>query len=190
MGRPDIRTVGDSLYWSYANLAMAHAAVIAGDSEYAKPHYAIRTRLFKGLSGGSMTVGSFGDDERIKMVLPQACCYCGSSDDLSLDHVVPRKVGGEDTGDNIVWACRACNSSKGAADLLTWMDSRREFPSLLLLRRYLKLVIQWCERNDFMHRPLGELRGDELPFALQRVPHTFPKPSQLRLWAVGLSEED
>lgn len=53
--------------------------------------------------------------------LPQACCYCGSSIRLSVDHLFPRMRGGADTGDNIVWACRVCNGSKGGRDMLEWL---------------------------------------------------------------------
>lgn len=42
-----------------------------------------------------------------------ACRYCGSSSDLSLDHLVPRKQGGTDHAANLVVACKRCNSRKG-----------------------------------------------------------------------------
>jgi 5-methylcytosine-specific restriction endonuclease McrA len=43
-----------------------------------------------------------------------ACQYCGrQSNDLTLDHVVPRDRGGTHTWDNLVTACKACNHRKG-----------------------------------------------------------------------------
>lgn len=42
-----------------------------------------------------------------------ACQYCGSHDDLTLDHVQPRSRGGKHGWDNVVTACRACNQRKG-----------------------------------------------------------------------------
>jgi 5-methylcytosine-specific restriction endonuclease McrA len=43
-----------------------------------------------------------------------ACQYCGrQSNDLTLDHVVPRHRGGTHTWDNLVTACKACNHRKG-----------------------------------------------------------------------------
>lgn len=42
-----------------------------------------------------------------------ACRYCGSGDDLTVDHVVPRCRGGSDRLENLVVACRSCNSRKG-----------------------------------------------------------------------------
>ena len=41
------------------------------------------------------------------------CQYCGTSKDLTLDHVVPRSKGGKSTWTNLVTACKKCNSIKG-----------------------------------------------------------------------------
>jgi 5-methylcytosine-specific restriction endonuclease McrA len=41
------------------------------------------------------------------------CVYCGSSSGrLTLDHVVPRSRGGEHIWENVVAACRPCNTRK------------------------------------------------------------------------------
>lgn len=44
--------------------------------------------------------------------LPQRCAYCGTAEDLTLDHMTPFARGGENTKDNIALACRRCNSHK------------------------------------------------------------------------------
>jgi len=42
------------------------------------------------------------------------CQYCGYSGDLmTLDHIIPRSRGGQDTWENIVIACHRCNVKKG-----------------------------------------------------------------------------
>ena len=41
------------------------------------------------------------------------CQYCGSRQQLTVDHVVPRSKGGGSTWDNIVAACAPCNRRKG-----------------------------------------------------------------------------
>jgi 5-methylcytosine-specific restriction endonuclease McrA len=45
------------------------------------------------------------------------CCqYCGKkslTSELSLDHVIPRSIGGKSNWENIVCACTACNVKKG-----------------------------------------------------------------------------
>jgi 5-methylcytosine-specific restriction endonuclease McrA len=43
-----------------------------------------------------------------------ACQYCGNkADDLTLDHVIPRRLGGSHSWENLVTACRGCNHRKG-----------------------------------------------------------------------------
>jgi 5-methylcytosine-specific restriction endonuclease McrA len=43
-----------------------------------------------------------------------SCQYCNhGGDDLTLDHVIPRSRGGQDTWENIVVACVRCNVRKG-----------------------------------------------------------------------------
>lgn len=41
------------------------------------------------------------------------CQYCGVKSDLTLDHVLPRSRGGEDSWENLVTACNTCNVRKG-----------------------------------------------------------------------------
>jgi len=41
------------------------------------------------------------------------CVYCSSKDNLTLDHVLPRSRGGGSTWNNLVTACKTCNSKKG-----------------------------------------------------------------------------
>ena len=41
------------------------------------------------------------------------CQYCGSTKDLTLDHVMPRSRGGDSTWHNLTTACKKCNSYKG-----------------------------------------------------------------------------
>jgi 5-methylcytosine-specific restriction endonuclease McrA len=42
------------------------------------------------------------------------CQYCGSKDDLTFDHVIPRAHGGQTTWENVVAACSPCNLRKGS----------------------------------------------------------------------------
>ena len=41
------------------------------------------------------------------------CQYCGTHEDLTLDHVVPKSRGGLTKWDNLTTACKRCNSRKG-----------------------------------------------------------------------------
>ena len=41
------------------------------------------------------------------------CQYCGSTRQLTLDHVIPVSKGGKNSCDNVVTACETCNNRKG-----------------------------------------------------------------------------
>lgn len=41
------------------------------------------------------------------------CLDCGTDQNLSLDHIHPYSLGGEDTLENLQTLCRSCNSRKG-----------------------------------------------------------------------------
>lgn len=41
------------------------------------------------------------------------CLFCGSQEDLTLDHYVALSLGGTNDEANLVTACRSCNSRKG-----------------------------------------------------------------------------
>lgn len=41
------------------------------------------------------------------------CQYCGTGKDLTFDHVVPRRLGGRTSWENVTTACAPCNLKKG-----------------------------------------------------------------------------
>ncbi len=178
-----LETVGDVLRWSYANLAMAHAAVKAGASSYGPAHYAIRSRLHAGLRDGTMQVGSLVDEERVKLVIERGCAYCGATGALAVDHLMPKFRGGVESADNIVWACRSCNSQKGTSDVAEWYVRRERFPPLLLLRRYLKLA--FVAAAPVLDEAVEDVKG--LPFELAAVPRQYPAPGVLVEWVTPLA---
>lgn len=140
MSKPKRETIGDIIYCSYANLAMEHSALSNKQENYILTHYKIRAKLFKGLSAGTMSIASIFDDEKIKLQTGKVCNYCGSIENLSLDHIFPKGLGGQDDAENLIFACKNCNSSKGKKDLMEWMVARNQFLPVLIIRRYLKLT--------------------------------------------------
>lgn len=174
-------SVRDRIYQSYANLAMAHSAVDKGQESYGRFNYMIRARLLKGLREGKMNMRSIFDDEKIKLQTGSICNYCGSNENLALDHIFPQKFGGKDDAENLVFACRTCNSSKGKKDLMEWMEYRGEFLPLMIIRRYLKLTFNYCLEEALIDKQIDDLKKMNLPFRIDLLPIQFPAPNALTL---------
>jgi 5-methylcytosine-specific restriction endonuclease McrA len=60
--------------------------------------------------------GSTSQWRRIRQTVinRDGCCQmCGTEERLSVDHIVPRSLGGDDSLSNLQVLCGSCNSSKG-----------------------------------------------------------------------------
>jgi 5-methylcytosine-specific restriction endonuclease McrA len=68
------------------------------------------------------------------------CAYCGSDTaELQRDCVLPISRGGRYTIDNVVPACRSCNTSKCNSEVTTWMR-RKRFDEGRFLVRHAEIV--------------------------------------------------
>lgn len=72
------------------------------------------------------------------------CQYCGSCRELTIDHVIPRWMGGPHTWENLVACCRKCNLKKGdktpkqANMRLMTIPRRPRFIPYLSLQQYVR----------------------------------------------------
>jgi len=85
------------------------------------------------------------------------CQYCGSpSRDLTIDHVIPKRLGGPTSWENLVCCCRKCNSRKGDKTLQqAGMKLKRE-------PRRPKFV-PFISLTKFMHGAQNSVWRDYLP---------------------------
>ena len=166
---PNPATVREQIAWAYANFAGVSATWEEGNGRDRRDRWRIRKSLYYKLLDGRAHIGSLIRDERSKVTDPVACSYCGSRGHLTMDRLIPCAKLGEDLARNIVWACRPCNSSKGAMDVLEWHQEKDRFPTLDVLRHYLKLVALICDRRGCLDEPFPASNLD-LPFDLERLP--------------------
>jgi 5-methylcytosine-specific restriction endonuclease McrA len=61
------------------------------------------------------------------------CIYCGSKDNLVIEHIVPLSKGGETKFDNLALACYKCNDRKMDISLNEWDGAKKPIE-----RRYVK----------------------------------------------------
>ena len=81
------------------------------------------------------------------------CQMCGKkfhTEDLTIDHVIPRKFGGPETWENLVCACVSCNTQKG--------DQRPEQAGLKLRRQpkrpnNISFIRNFIGMNDHRWKP-------------------------------------
>ena len=67
------------------------------------------------------------------------CAYCGSTESLEQEHVIPVSRGGHYTPDNIIPACRSCNASKNNKIMQDWF-TQQEIYSVERMANILKYV--------------------------------------------------
>ena len=64
---------------------------------------------------------------KIKERWDYECAYCGSTKNLTIDHIVPRAKGGTDFTKNCLCACHSCNQDKGHTPVEDWYLSQEFF---------------------------------------------------------------
>lgn len=82
---------------------------------------AMLLRTYKRRTLGTLTVQQWRD---ICELFDNSCAYCGSKHNLTMDHVVPAAGGGLTEYYNIIPACKSCNSSKNAKDIIEWYTAQ------------------------------------------------------------------
>ena len=81
--------------------------------------------------------------EAIKEKWNYECAYCGSKNDITLDHVIPQAFGGLDISSNIVSCCKTCNHNKGHKKWDEWFFEKEFFSE----NRYNK-IRSWIGQNQ------------------------------------------
>lgn len=65
--------------------------------------------------------------EKIKLDFNNRCAYCGSNKQLAQEHFVAVSKGGEYSHNNIVPACKSCNSSKSDKSFFVWYPKFKHY---------------------------------------------------------------
>jgi len=104
-----VKSVKDLIFWQYAKIIAASAGI-------GKRDYGFVMTKFKQLREGEIFWNEIREYVKEKEH-PDECIFCGTTTDLTLEHLLPRSHNGPDVEKNLVWICKSCNSSKGSRRL-------------------------------------------------------------------------
>jgi len=147
-----IKTIRDLIYYQYAKI-IAQSAGLAHNFRF------IMGRVTALKKGEIQMSDALREIKRQLKDEPRTCEFCGSDKGLSFDHIVPHSKGGPDSAENLVLACKHCNSSKSSKGLYEWygLDRKDELPRIVA-GKYLKLLYEIHDHNGTLEE--GDLRND------------------------------
>lgn len=129
-----VKTIKEEILYEYAKLISRSA--------YGALQRGFITERFKKLRDGKITIsGTIREWER-EQELPKTCVYCGSDKELTTDHLIPRSKGGNESSDNVVLACQACNISRNNRGIFEWLGLKeKDTLHRLVAGKYLKQLL-------------------------------------------------
>jgi hypothetical protein len=141
MGR-HFTTVRELIYWEYATIIAGKAVGDRHNCKFVKC-------TFRKLMNCKVTPTSILAEKQQKCLSGETCAYCGASQQLQWEHILPLSLGGPDSIDNMVRACPQCNQAKGARDPYQWLLGDKPIPRMVL-GKFLKVVYEKYERENLL----------------------------------------
>ncbi len=141
-----VRTIRDLIFWQYAKIISASASAErhglsrielgpkGATRGTGKKNYGFIMNRFKALQSGKIEWSGAIREYVKEREKENQCIYCGAKDNLSYDHLLPRSRGGPDISDNVVQACKHCNSSKSDKGVYEWfkLDKKDKVPRVVV----------------------------------------------------------
>jgi 5-methylcytosine-specific restriction endonuclease McrA len=153
----EVHTIRDLIYYQYAKII----AKSAMGSDAKKSAYGFIKTTFRELRDDEMKWSEILREDKQLVEAEKKCVYCGSTEDLQWEHIVPRSIAINErcpTCDRVqgihnqIWACRTCNSRKGTKGLYHFLKElhpdAKPFSDILpplLEKKYLK-TIYYCHQ--------------------------------------------
>jgi hypothetical protein len=170
----DVRTIEDLIFYQYSKIIAKSAFSIPDGEQAKKQHYGFIKKTFRQLKSGEKSWSDIIREDLQLLKSEKKCDYCGSTDNLSMDHIVPgslrikpecEKCDTIQAIHNQVLACKHCNSSKGTMGLYeffqTMHPAEKKFYDRipkLLEKKYLKTIYNCHNCAGTLAK--GDLDGD------------------------------
>ncbi len=136
MPPPYVKTIREEILYEYAKLISRSAF----DGSLQR---AFITSRFEKLRNGEINISDAIREWERERELPHECVFCESKLDLTTDHLIPRNRGGDDSADNLVLACKFCNSARGDKGIFEWLGlKKKDGLHRLVAGKYLKQLMR------------------------------------------------
>ncbi len=116
--RDRVRELGRQHYARHKDEYLEYGRTYKKSEQGRINHNATQARRRERLMGGSTDQELA---EYFEILYGDPCAYCGSTEKITIDHVVPVINGGDGSWENLTAACSKCNSKKHAKPLLEWL---------------------------------------------------------------------
>jgi hypothetical protein len=136
-----VKTIEEEIFYEYAKLISRSA--------FGKVNYQFVSNRFKALCSGEIEMSGTIREWEKESELAKACVFCGSTQNLHRDHLIPRSRGGSDSADNMVWSCSVCNQARGNKGIFEWLGLKgKEAIPRIVAGKYLKELYELHKIND------------------------------------------
>lgn len=149
-----VKTYGDLICYEYAKLIAAVADM--------ENNYGFIMDRMKKLKQGEIEMSDVVREDRYQMQEGmEECIYCGATENITFDHLIPTSEGGPDIISNQVPACQSCNSSKGARDVIEWYQEENTSIPRIVWGKYLKLHYDYYQEEGMLEEELPDEESDK-----------------------------
>jgi hypothetical protein len=110
------------------------------------------------------------------------CLYCGSTENLTVDHIIPRSKGGKNILDNVTKACDFCNLFKSSHDITQFYEKviNYRFTSYYMFHQSLKLhrkADHDCYLEDLLRYRIEHSYYTRIIYSIEHKNYYIEQPS-------------
>lgn len=189
-GQRKLHTVEDYILWTYSMLVVTRRMMVSAKAGKPNPYPDGRTKAanitMTDFQRRRKNISSLDRDDALAQDAQPICAHLGCiAPTYHWDHLIPRsRLKGQNIPLNQVRSCPRCNTSRGNQELMAWHQRHSTFPSLGVLRRYLKICYFYSTQHGCLAQPVEEAVLDGLPFDPRNLPRKFP-PVENLVWDYG-----
>ena len=148
-----VKTICEEIFYEYAKL-MSRSAF---NGKLERPFITSKTFALK---EGKIKMSDTIREWQREHALPNECVFCGSTENLTTDHLIPQSRGGSGSGDNLVLSCQSCNSSRNDKGVFEWLGLKeKDQLHRLVAGKYLKELYELHSAKGTLDISINELHS-------------------------------